>query len=267
MVLSVITTDGVRYSSAELIALARFIGVRSFPGVDDTDLGYSAVGREAALASARGSLLAREVIDLTTPGQPRLAPPNGDLLATATQPGLVITARIVRGSESETRLYYVTPQRAVEHSLLSEGLHRLRLMRSEDLLLQVLAFLGLEERPMGSGDLIRVSPRVSELLGTATWDQVDEALGRDVPEALRAALRDELRYSFARCLYRDGERFLGGEVAWIDGGPAGLWAVDTPVSANERQGEDTAVEIRPVEALTLGRRLLDYLPGSGVPAN
>jgi hypothetical protein len=265
--------DRSEYSVDELTAVAQLFGSPDFPGVGGEAFAeHSDSAREAALQSARRSLLARGVIGVAEDGQARMTGAHAALFGIALAPSVVCTAQHrVRGA-AETRLYYARSDLSVEHSAVLGNVYRLRRVPTDQLLQQVLAFVKLTNQPARQASTLTV-PR-------STFDRVrDVFLTRDVEEVRTAVpadagplldlLTDFVSTSQVRCVHRSGGRLVGGELTWIDAGKAGLWRVDAS-EADAGNGEPPTGEARvfvsPTTARTLAGTLLDYLPRGAAAA-
>jgi hypothetical protein len=229
----------IDYGADDLSAIAELFGAPSFPGVEGSG--------EAALRSARRSLLARGVLEIDDEAMLRVLPPHSILFRIALAPAAVVNAELRRGDSVETRSYYALPSVAVEHSVAIGRVHRLEQFGAEHLLKRVRNFVALGERPAADGNGLELT--VSEL---------NQALAdRRLPEGgpFATALEKLESTSYVRCLHRHGGTLVGGELRWIDTGDSGLWLVEPSEADAER------VTVRPAQARELLDELLSYLPG------
>jgi hypothetical protein len=242
----------IDYGADELSAVAEMFGAPGFPGVDAAlSAGSSEEVRDAALASARRSLLARGVLTIDEEGLLQITPPHSVLFRVALAPGAVVDAEHRRSDAIETRSYYLLPVAAVEHAVAIGNVHRLERFEPDELLSRVRDFVGLAERPSGEADEIELPVAV---LNRALADGDDAQLPAEAA-ALGEAIGNLVSTSYVRCLHREGKALVGGELRWIDTGGSGLWLIEPSADDPER------VKVRRTSAHELLDELLSYLPG------
>jgi hypothetical protein len=245
-------TDPLNYGEDELGAIADLFGAPHFPGVaDGLASGLSEEAREAALRSARRSLLARGVLEIDDEGMLQITPPHSVIFRIALAPAAVVNSEHRRRDAVETRSYYVLPTVGVEHRVKIGRVHSLEQFAPEEMLGRVCNFAALAERPTaGAGDFdLTVEQLNRALAGDEKSDLPSEAA------AFAAALADLVSTSYVRCLHRQEDALVGGELRWLDTGDSGLWLV-------EPSGEDPErVSVRPTHTPDLLDELLSYLPG------
>jgi hypothetical protein len=247
--------EGIAYGADELAAVAELCGAPAFPGVQPVaDL--AAVARQAALQSARRSLLARGVLEIDDEGMLAVAPPHSILFRAALAPAAVINAEHRRPGFTETRSYYALPAIAVEHTCMIGRVHRLTQLDSALLFERVLEFVQLVERP--PGDASEFEAAVSEL-NRALVFAGNEGEKPNLPAeaaAFEQALEGLVSTAFVRSLSRSDGAFVGGELRWIDTGEGGLWLVEPSDESADK------ARVRPTQAGELLDELLSYLPGA-----
>jgi hypothetical protein len=235
------------YSAEELTAVAQVFGGPSFPDVDEAVFsGLDADAREAAVRSARRSLLARGVVEIDDEGMLHVTPPHSVLFRVALAPAAIVNAELRRPDSVETRSYYALPAVAVEHSSEIGHIHRLTQFEPAELFERVVEFLDLTERP--SGDAAEAELSVADLNRGLSGETVGEGAFGDALGGLGSTC-------FVRSLSRSNGTLVGGELRWIDTGDSGLWLVEPSETDPER------VRMRRTQAAELLDELLSYLPG------
>lgn len=268
--------------------------------------------REDVLAAAARSLRARNVLT-GPPDAPAVARAVAGLVQIASRPALRAEL-IIGGGAVVHRRYLSIPYASVEHEIDTDGLHRLTPFATADLLARIMRQVGFVERPVAAvaGFSVRfaVLREVRELVtggdldgarealvaaGDGESDRVDDpapagageagdasgpivtAVSAEAAAAFVDALAAGAPVNAVRLVHADtGSRTVGGEVAWIDGGDAGLWQVPTidQLFAVVRVAEDddlddreaadldgAVVRIEPVSAADLANFLFGLLPG------
>jgi hypothetical protein len=243
-----------RYGVDELAAAAQLLGAPLFPGTNGALSTLDPDARDAALRSARRSLLARGALEIDDEGVLSVAAPHALLFRVALAPELVVTAGRRARSGAESRSFYLLPDVAVEHSIDVGRVHVLTRFEPGQLLERVSSFVGLADATAGDGSF------------TATGEELDEALraganGEPVAlppeaEAFTSAISERTRLLRVDALHRDGARIVGGELSWIEAGD--VWLV-------EPAGEGTFA-VRGAAPGELIAELLSYLPGAAPPA-
>jgi hypothetical protein len=241
----------INYGADELNAIAQLLGAPAFPGVDGALYAEGEEYREAALRSARRSLLARGVLAIDDEGLLQITPPHSVLFRVALAPGAVVNAEHRRRDAIETRSYYFLPAVAVEHAVAIGRVHKLSTFEPSELLGRLRDFLALAERP--PGDTAQFELGVAERNQLLADGDNPELPSEAAP--FGEALEKLVSTSYARCLHRQGTTLVGGELRWIDTGASGLWLVEPSEEDAER------VSIRPTQATELIDELLSYLPG------
>lgn len=229
----------VDLSQEELWAIAELAGIPAFPGLEDRE----APGEEVRLAArralvARGALVAdgdRVTLDRDTGALVR---------AVLTAPGMIAIQRRTRGGR-EGRLLHLSPLTGVRQYEAAPGVHRLEPFSPSQVPAAIATTAGLTGVAAAGGGPITLSRAAYQALrehGTVT----------EGAERLAEVTRSFVASVDARVLRRDGQRVVGGEVDWIDAGPAGLWAV-------ERSGDD--VTLTPEDGAGILRRISARLGG------
>jgi hypothetical protein len=238
------------YGVDELTAVAEIVGASAFPGVGEAPFSeLSGEGRDAALRSARRSLLAHGVLTIDDDGVLQIPPPHSELFRVAFAPALVMNAEHRRRDSIETRAYYALPEVAVEHSVAVGGVHRLEPFAARELLNRVREFVMLVDRPAGDGEQVELP--AEELSRALAKGELPAGAG-----ALGDALADLVAMSYVRCLHREGKAIVGGELRWIDTGEHGVWLIEPSQDDSDR------VAVTRTAAANLFDELLSYLPGA-----
>lgn len=250
------TNGSADFACEELLAIARLAGLSTFPGVDVTpvnDLGTEA--RDAALRSARRSLVARNVVAIDQSGGARVAPPYGEIFTTVLAPALFVSAERETASGRTVRLYHAVPAVAVEQSALPGGVYRLDAFEPQDIVHRALGFVGLAGQPAAQGETFSLpSAAYNDAVRRARTDGGDA--GKGLPKAAAAFMRAVASGDLAnvRALHRDGRRVVGGTLRWVDA-PGGMWLIEENV--------DDTVTVAGAAAADIARTFVEYLPGAG----
>jgi hypothetical protein len=266
----------INFSVEELLALCAVLGVGSLPtlGIDplgDIDARLHAILLEAATRS----LAARGVVDWTDDA-PVVIGSVAALVRLVAAPALLVTV-LRDGMTSEARSYAADPDLSVEHAALAGIIHRLTPFSTSDLLVRMLRFAGLADRPVNAAAPLTVSRGVLlDSLQRAADGMTDEAtkLLEDAgasPSSARAfitAVDASVASVSVGVLHRPAETSVeGGELSWIDGVAHGLWTVPILLSAGADDAaaildSDAPATVAPVPASSIAETLLSYLPSS-----
>jgi hypothetical protein len=264
----------IDFSTEELVALTDLLGVGLPPGLAEDP--PDPATPETTAATIR-SLLARHALELVD-GEAWPIDPVAQLIRSVTAAGLVARAEHESAVGSSARYFTATPEVTVERVLVTEGVHRLTICSSADFLLRVLAFCGLEDRPvpevddieLSAGDLLdcRTHARAgatSEALSILAAASADDVSARAFAAAAGARSRSRVVI-----LHRPKEStFEGGELAWIDGGEHGLWLLpdaDAELASQPEGSEDAepirsqSVSVQATSAAFIAEELYSYLP-------
>jgi hypothetical protein len=248
-------TSEALYAADELAAVAQLLGAAAFPGVDGP--GDSA-GREASLRSARRSLLARGVIELDDDGILSIAPPHALMFGVALAPAATVVAQR-EGPEAEGRAWYLHPNLAVEHTVLVGAIHGLEQIDVAEVVSRLLDFLAIGLRRRGADPETFTAKRAAlDRIAASLNAGSTGSLGAELPPEAASfieALEGSAGAYQVRALHKEGSMIVGGELAWLDTGEAGLWQIE-PV-----QGDPDQITIRRVGSEEIVGELLSYLPG------
>jgi hypothetical protein len=168
-----------------------------------------------------------------------------------------VTHRVADADEERT--YHVGEELFVEEVRLEDGRIRLSAFDLAGLAEEIFAFVDLVPRPSATADPIELPAASVERLARAG---PAPALA-DLPLSVRPfaeALSSALSSSAVMSVYQEENRIVGGELAWIDGGDAGLWCVEPAEAAPD------VVVVTPIDEPYLVRRILAYLPGAPIRA-
>jgi hypothetical protein len=232
------------YAADELAALAALLGAPGFPGADEA-LPAQAEGREAALRAARRSLLARGALEIDEAGILRVVPPHAELVAVALGRGAAVSIERRRPESLDRRSLYVADGAGVEHSAELGHVHRLERFDAADLAERVLEHAELDDRPESGDELETTAEELDAALTAA-------ARGEDVSGPLGEALRTLRSVGRVTALRREDERIVGGELAWLDLGEAGLRVV-------EPEAEAGRLRVRPASSAAIADELRSYI--------
>jgi hypothetical protein len=220
------------FSLDELVALAGFFDLETFPGVDASPLGDT---RDAAVETAVRDLVARGTLTYDDDGELSLRSSETVMLTLALAPALVLEVTHAFYDEVTQTRFAVRPELALEQRRREDAnaIWTLELFPAEDLFERLVEFTSLYERPLSRSAAFSTSP-----------ETFDEDLQRVVGEVVSS--------SRVVAVWREGEsedELRSFQVAWVDGGDDGLWQV-----SDER-------EAFPVTGRKLLDRLLEQLPG------
>lgn len=239
----------IAFSPEELVVLARVLKVH-LAIVGPAPLGAIAPShRDDVLASAARSLRARNV--LTGPTDlPAVDRAVAGLVQISARPALRAELVIDRGARLHRR-YQCIPYASVEHEIGADGLHRLTPFATADLLARIMRHTDFVDRPVHDLEGFELT--------FGALEAVRAELASSGPAAARALLDDgDVPTASAACFIgalAEGRpvnavhlastvsptRTEGGEVAWIDGGAAGLWqlpTLDQPFAALASASDD-----------------------------
>lgn len=247
------STPSERYGVDELAAAAELLGVPAFPGTNGALAGIGPEARDAALRSARRSLLARGALEIDDEGILSVAAPHALIFRVALAPELVLTAERRGRDAVESRSFYVVPDAAVEHGVDVGRVHVLTQFDPAELLERVTRLVGLSGATAGDGSFTTTGNALDEALRAAASGE-PPSLPREAAPFVEA-ISHETRLLRINTLHRDGSRLVGGELTWIEAG--GSWLV-------EDEGEGT-FSVRGVAPGEIVRELLSYLPGAPAP--
>jgi hypothetical protein len=245
-------------SVEELTALAQLTGISAFPGVGDVSMGRSAAEEQAALRTARRSLLSRGLATVRD-GTVRLSPAVESTLRITLWPELFVTATRQRPEGAEVRLYFAQPELAVGHSVVIGAIHRLTTFPPGELLQGVVDFLEIVPRPASDRPAFELPlawlGRI--LQGTAMPGDGFPPEGQDFLRSLAGFVGS----SRVTCLHGRGP-IRGGELRWMDLGDGGLWLIE-PIYRSPQAGTSESTDLlalRPITGEWLLEELLRYLP-------
>lgn len=259
----------VDFSMEELGQLFTACGVRPPPGLEAEQLPPGA--REAVRAAVQRSLRARGMLTEGEGGGWQPVAPVAQVITLLARPAVAATAGLSRGGETQTRRYGMAGPVGVEERALGEGLHRLTLFETDDLIGRVLGFVGRPGGPRPEADVFRLPGRdLRQALRLAA--QGDPAAvryvlrGARVPRATADAFVDTMTTEVTIVTFEltylapDGV-FRGGELTWIDNSEHGLWSFPPLVDGS------VGVEVTPTSPEALVDELRSYLPGELVTAS
>lgn len=265
----------IDFSIEELVAMVEILELRGLPGLGPEPLDFlSEELRDAVLASARRSLVARRFVVPTDDGGFEIARPVAHMVARSARSGIQVRAISESSAVIETRCFAAEPDLAMEHSVVLGAVQRLTPFRTEQLLARVLEFCEIAARPESSVDPFTVGEQeltaCAERLAAA--DRVGALLaltGGGVPgpgaAAFVTALEHRVSSASVTILHRPKpEEIHGGELTWIDCAEHGLWL--TPALAGNEEPDDgealepASVTIEPTTAKWIAEELLSYLP-------
>lgn len=232
------------YAADELAALAVLLGAPAFPGVEEA-LPSDDAARAAALRAGRRSLLARGVLEIDDGGILRIVPPHAELVSVALGRGAVVGIERRWPESLDRRSLYVSDGAGVEHSAELGHVHRLERFDSAELAERVLDRADLDDRPESGEELETTADELDAALAAA-------ARGEAVSGPLGEALQTLRSFGRVTALRREDSRIVGGEMAWLDLGEAGLRVV-------EPTGEDGRLRVRPASAAAIADELRSYL--------
>ena len=232
------------YAADELAALAALLGAPGFPGADEA-LPPESEAREAALRAARRSLLARGALEIDDGGILRVVAPHAELVAVALGRAAAVSIERRRPESLDRRSLYVADGAGVEHSAELGHVHRLERFDAADLAERVLERAELEDRPESGDELEAAAEEFDAALAAA-------ARGENVSGPLGEALRTLRSFGRVTALRREGGRIVGGELAWLDLGEAGLRIV-------EPADEVGRLQIRPASGAAISDELRSYI--------
>lgn len=198
-------------------------------------------------------------------------PVLGVLLEVVAAPSLVVQVQRWIGRGGTFCTWAVTPELVVAVEDLGDGLYRIAPSEPADWFDHVIGYCVLVDRPLFEGEACRITldrltrleraPSATDraaIVQTASLDLEGERTLR----AFAAALDSEVSRTQVEMVYRATETVLaGGELAWVDGGAAGLWTIpvtSTLAAANDLP--DLVVDVAPTSASSITDELRSYLP-------
>ena len=211
--------------------------------------------RELALGVARNSLRSRRVLVDEADG-PAMAYAVAALLDVVCAPAMRV--ELYPGRDRPVR--FLAQQDATVRVRERDGLHQLTPFATVDLLRWVAEDAGLHGQPAGPGDAVECDAvaYVAARRALSAGDLVAARaglVGLGLPDVCVTAL---LRPDSTRALAlrrRAGRVTVGGEIAWLNAGPDGLWLLPTldqplagvdPVALTPQTGADPAAAYPPI---------------------
>ncbi|MCL2395075.1 MAG: ESX secretion-associated protein EspG [Acidimicrobiaceae bacterium] len=252
----------VDFSMEELDQLFTACDVRPPPGLEAEELPPAV--RDAVRRAVTRSLQARGMLTEADDGAWRPIAAIAQVIAMLARPGVAAKASLDLAGQTQTRRYGMVGTAGVEQQALADGLCRLTLFETNDLLGRVLAFLGRPAGPRPEAPPFRLPVGdLRQALRLASGG--DAAAVRYVLRSARVPRGAVVSFSNVlvpevpvatfevNYLAPDGV-FRGGELTWIDHVEHGLWSfpplVDGPVT----------VEVSPTSPDALVEELRSYLP-------
>jgi hypothetical protein len=272
----------IGFSTEELVVLGRALDIPlGFLGSSPL-AAIAPSARDDVLASAARSLRARNVL-----GGPADLPTVDRAVAGLVQisgrPAL--RAELVGdGGARLHRRYLSIPYASVQHEVDADGLHRLTPFATSDLLARAMRHAGFVERPVpaAAGFEVPYGAYAAARTAVACGDQAAAhaiLVEAEAPAGSAAGLIAALGagnpvYALRLVHATSPTSSSGGEIAWTDGGDAGLWqlpTIDQPFAAvgsgRDDDGDDrdaglaeAPVRIEPIAASDLATFLFELLP-------
>jgi hypothetical protein len=266
----------IDFSTEELLALVQISGSGPLPGLDLPTLQDDSRLANDALDAATRSLIARHAVRVVGPDL-EVVNAVSELIAAVTAPGILGKAEREADENRETRYFSATAEVTVERRMLTEGVHRLTVFSSSELLVRMLEFCRLSERTLpeakpfdlSAGDLERCQVHAragasEDALGVLRAAAVNDSSAQAFVRALAGCLAS----SRVAIVHRPSKTVVeGGELSWIDAGDQGLWLMPTIDARLEAATPDTDaltqhVTIEPTTAPALAAECYSYLPAS-----
>ena len=274
----------IDFSAEELAYLLEVLGHTPLPLLGDDASSHHGPEVGAAIrAATERSLVARRILSPSgqSDGEPAvLQTAVAQLLSLVARPGLV--AEIAKEDAEGTARWYLAalPEVSVEHAALSGGIHRLTPFPTADFLLRVAALTGLagsvpdHDRPVERHGFSVSTSALRRAGEAATGGDAQAAIraltgagvGSETAAAFTSALTEKNATVAVTILYRpEPDLVEGGELAWIDAGPRGLWTVPLPDDEATAVGHDPLAPVSEVTRAELTAQLAGFLPAAGVP--
>lgn len=228
----------IAFSTEELVVLARVLGLTLGVLGAAPLAAIAPSARDDVLASAARSLRARNVLT-GPPDLPAVDRAVAGLIQIAARPALRAELAVDRGAVAHRR-YLCIPYASVEHEVTGDGLHRLTPFATADLLARAMRQADFAERPVVAAEGFDVAYATlaaarDAVAGSDPARATEVLVGADIAAASASAFVAALaalvsggRLHAIRVRYgATPTRTEGGEIAWLDGGDAGLWRMPT----------------------------------------
>lgn len=257
----------VDFTTEELIVLSQLASTHTPFGLDTAAFdSLPDALRDVCLQSAERSLLARRI--LQSEGDVLSLPaPVATLMSVLCAPGLVGVVVVQDDDAAETEVLSATPQLGVQHRAVAPSVHRLEPFPTRELLVRVLDRVDLRPAPTIQCEAFTLAVDALEGarrqiqdgdIAAAQSTLGDNGVQGPAQSAFVEALRGRSKAMSVTLLHRpESGAAVGGSLAWLDAGRAGLWITE-PVERASSEGE--FVSIQPASADHIAGELLGFLP-------